>query len=101
MFNSFIKGVAFVVMLQFSIIVQYKYNGLHFLYHLDYISSFQIILHPNYNFPDNDIAIIKLDRSAILSSFVRPICLPNGEEPHVGDICYATGYGQLCKCRSI
>ena len=48
-------------------------------------------------FPNNDIALLKLDREVLIGDYVRPVCLPNGEEPRVGDKCYATGYGLTCK----
>ena len=54
---------------------------------------FQITVHPSYNFPDNDIAILELDGVVIQSSFARTVCLPNGETPKDGEICYATGFG--------
>jgi len=39
----------------------------------------QIIFHPSYNKPNvfqNDIAVVRLSRNAILNDYVRPICLP-------------------------
>ena len=58
---------------------------------------FQFITHPQYiNITEgNDIALLQLDRPAIFNNFVSPICLPNGEQPAVGEICYATGYGRI------
>ena len=58
---------------------------------------FQLITHPQYiNVTEgNDIALLQLDRPAIFNNFVSPICLPNGEQPAVGEICYATGYGRI------
>ena len=41
----------------------------------------------------NDIALVELSGTATLNNFVYPICLPNGEEPNIADICYATGFG--------
>ncbi|RZB70352.1 uncharacterized protein BDFB_004195 [Asbolus verrucosus] len=41
-------------------------------------SAKDYVIHPNYNSSTmiNDIAIIRLDRKAIFSDYVRPICLP-------------------------
>ena len=55
-------------------------------------------IHPNYNFPSNDIAILELDQPAMTSGpYVNTICLSNGEEPQAGEVCYATGFGATSK----
>uniref|UniRef100_H2ZIH0 Peptidase S1 domain-containing protein n=1 Tax=Ciona savignyi TaxID=51511 RepID=H2ZIH0_CIOSA len=53
----------------------------------------RLIIHPNYRFPDNDIALLELSREINPSIYVKPACLPNGEHPPVGEKCWATGYG--------
>ena len=61
-----------------------------------------IFIHPNYDSKTmlNDIAIIKLPNPISLTatdktSFLRPICLPNGEIPAVGQNCFVSGWGNL------
>ncbi|XP_076639718.1 uncharacterized protein LOC143351751 [Colletes latitarsis] len=58
---------------------------------LDHIS-----LHPEYidNGFINDIAMLRLEKPAIFSDYVRPICLPE-TEPKSGTMCTVTGWGQL------
>ena len=51
-----------------------------------------------YNNPfslSNDVAVVTLPRAAVLGDYVNIICLPNGENPPVGETCYATGWGEL------
>jgi len=56
-----------------------------------------MIVHPSYNSLRNDIALLQLKGSVTISTYVRPVCLPNGEKPRNGDKCYATGYGTTGK----
>ena len=35
-----------------------------------------------------------LDEPVSLNNFISTICLPNGEEPKVGEVCYASGFGE-------
>ena len=53
------------------------------------------MIHPQYDSATarNDIALVQLNQTALINNFVSPICLPNGEQPSVGELCYATGYG--------
>ena len=50
-------------------------------------------IHPNYNYPLHDIAILELNQPVTISTFANTICLSDGEEPEDGTICYASGYG--------
>ena len=56
----------------------------------------QKVVHPQFSMPDNDLALLKLHRSARLTRYVGTVCLPNGHEPQEGEVCYATGYGTTC-----
>lgn len=58
--------------------------------------SYSIHVHPDYSFPANDIAIVELNQKVYFDDktlTVRPICLPNGEVPVPGQLCFATGWG--------
>nr|NP_001027687.1 sp4 protein precursor [Ciona intestinalis]CAD24309.1 putative coagulation serine protease [Ciona intestinalis] len=64
--------------------------------HEQSFSVTRLIIHPNYNFPNNDLALLQLDHDALIdAAFVKPVCLPNGEEPPEGEKCWATGYGTI------
>ncbi|XP_043977318.1 trypsin I-P1-like [Gambusia affinis] len=50
----------------------------------------------NYNYKtfDNDIMLIKLDRPAVLNTYVQPVKLPGGNIPQLrGDTCTVSGWG--------
>ncbi|XP_076801655.1 uncharacterized protein LOC143446071 isoform X1 [Clavelina lepadiformis] len=51
-----------------------------------------VILHPNYEFPHNDIALIHLESNIRRGGYIRPICLPNGESTEEGSRCWLSGY---------
>lgn len=53
----------------------------------------EVIIADGYVFPNNDIALVRLDRPIVRSEFVKPVCLPNGEVPPVGVKCFVTGFG--------
>jgi len=53
----------------------------------------EIIVHEDYSWPNNDIALLKLKMDVIESKFVRPSCLPAGEDPPAYKKCFAVGYG--------
>uniref|UniRef100_H2Y821 Peptidase S1 domain-containing protein n=1 Tax=Ciona savignyi TaxID=51511 RepID=H2Y821_CIOSA len=56
-----------------------------------------ITIHPKYN-PvtlDNDIAILKLEKSIVYNSTIRPICYNDFGVVTEGTTCVATGFGQL------
>jgi len=50
--------------------------------------------HPQYNFPKNDIMLLKLDRPFDLNECVNTACLPSTEPP-AGKKCWITGWGTL------
>lgn len=47
----------------------------------------------------NDIALLKLEKSAVVNDKVQPACLPqHGASPSHNQLCYITGWGRLyCK----
>ncbi|XP_031569989.1 CUB and peptidase domain-containing protein 1-like [Actinia tenebrosa] len=57
----------------------------------------RVIIHESYGSPAHhahDIALLKLDRPAILNRYVHPVCLPwNIPEVRPGKTCYITGWG--------
>ena len=57
--------------------------------------SYSLHIHPDYDFPANDIAILEMNKRVFFqdSKTVRPVCLPNGEQPPPGQMCFATGWG--------
>jgi len=65
--------------------------------HVQTFTHKQIIVHADYNYPYNDVALVQLDRPIKKSKFVRPACLPNGETPPAGTKCFATGFGTIRK----
>lgn len=70
-------------------------------YCADYVQDFQplrIKMHKNYGNPSwkNDIALITLDREAVITPFVSPICLPKGSlltKDLVGSASEVAGWG--------
>ncbi|CAH1246527.1 PRSS8 [Branchiostoma lanceolatum] len=57
----------------------------------------KVIMHPSYyassmGFPRNDVALMKLDRPATVSSVVNNICLPD-RDASVGTNCIVSGWG--------
>eukprot|EP00112_Aurelia_sp_Birch-Aquarium-sp1_P004750 Seg154.8 transcript_id=Seg154.8/GoldUCD/mRNA.D3Y31 product="Chymotrypsinogen 2" protein_id=Seg154.8/GoldUCD/D3Y31 len=58
----------------------------------------RIFKHPSYDrrVINNDIALLKLSRSARYSKYVSPACLPQqGASVPVGSNCYITGWGKI------
>ncbi|XP_072552814.1 atrial natriuretic peptide-converting enzyme isoform X2 [Salminus brasiliensis] len=58
----------------------------------------RVIVHSRYNraVVDYDISIIQLDAEVDISSFVRPVCLPQpGHLPTPDTYCYITGWGHM------
>ncbi|XP_032731504.1 mannan-binding lectin serine protease 1 isoform X2 [Lontra canadensis] len=55
----------------------------------------RIFLHPLYNPStfENDVALVELLESPVLSDFVMPICLPEGP-PEEGDVVIVSGWGK-------
>lgn len=50
--------------------------------------------HEEYQFPRNDIALLKLKSPIKFSQYVRPVCLPEaGQNPSDPQNCYAVGWG--------
>jgi len=66
---------------------------------IDYSPEVQIryakrfTIHPEYRFPDYDIALIELSEPVVYNDFVKPICLPQGEEIPLDTTCVAIGWG--------
>jgi len=59
-------------------------------------SIVEMILHKGWNDKtfDNDIALLRIDRPALLNSYVKTVCLPSkNDEPTIGKECYVTGWG--------
>lgn len=51
--------------------------------------------HPQYGFPENDFALMKLTVPAFLDDHVGTICLPESTEKlPVGTVCWETGWGR-------
>ncbi|XP_037079523.1 atrial natriuretic peptide-converting enzyme-like [Pollicipes pollicipes] len=66
------------------------YESLHIVSH--------IVVHPEYQDIGyvNDIALLKLEDTARMSDFVRPVCLPPaGADVTEGALCSVIGWGQL------
>lgn len=61
------------------------------------IAAAAVYLHPSYNKANNsyDIALIRLDTPAKVTSCVRPACLPTGGDVEPGTKCWITGWGTL------
>jgi len=59
----------------------------------------QIIMHESYHKPTTyayDIALLKLDKPAMMNKYVNLACLPETiNEPDDGDSCWVTGWGTL------
>eukprot|EP00795_Rhopilema_esculentum_P012904 gene12904-3657_t len=58
------------------------------------INISKIIIHPKYNMTtyDNDIALVQLERKAVINEFVNTLCLPN-QAPSAGTRCLVAGWG--------
>ena len=54
----------------------------------------KIIIHPKYNKTtyDNDIALVQLERKAVINDFVNTLCLPK-QAPTAGTRCLVAGWG--------
>ncbi|XP_024086274.1 serine protease nudel-like [Cimex lectularius] len=58
----------------------------------------KVVLHPEYEDQGfiNDISLLRMNEPIVLTSFVRPICLPEeNKEPRDGAMCTVVGWGQL------
>ncbi|XP_076799779.1 uncharacterized protein LOC143444875 isoform X4 [Clavelina lepadiformis] len=53
----------------------------------------RVHIHPNYDFPFHDIAMLELETPVQFSDTVKPICLPFGETTPDDVICSAAGWG--------
>ena len=49
-------------------------------------------LHPDYDFPNFNVALVKLQNRVKVTKYVSPICLPNGSGPSDDDVCVSLGY---------
>ena len=63
----------------------------------------KIISHPSYHSPlrySHDIALLKLEKTAMLNKAVGPVCVPDGSTPampidNASKKCWITGWGRL------
>jgi len=63
--------------------------------HIQTFTTSTSVIYPGYKYPNDDIALVKLNKPITKSWLVQPACLPAGESTPVGTKCYATGYGAL------
>ena len=56
----------------------------------------RIIRHPNYQFPDNDIAILQLKTKMVYTDYIRPVCMQNPDDAYdeIFDNCWVAGWGR-------
>ena len=60
------------------------------------LSIIDVFVHENYEKEGlwNDIGLIQTEKVDLISSdYVKPICLPRGEEPPEGTTCFVAGWG--------
>lgn len=57
----------------------------------------QILFHPHYHEVHQyyDVALLLLDRPAVLGSTVNTICLPSSHRDYLSDDCVASGWGTV------
>nr|XP_026691014.1 serine protease 55 isoform X2 [Ciona intestinalis] len=67
----------------------------HFNVHEQTCNVIQVTIHEHYNYPYNNFALLHLGCPVIESSYILPVCLPNGEETAVGEKCWGLGYQKL------
>lgn len=51
------------------------------------------IPHPKYNFPNHDIGLLEFSNPIATTQYIRPVCLPHGEEVPNDATCIAMGWG--------
>ena len=78
--------------------------GLHDLDDTDtgkeqFVGVSEVFMHPNYTYLDNDwnIALLKLSKPAIMSDYVRTVCVPGADmadEFPPGTLTTITGWGE-------
>ena len=59
------------------------------------LSVQKIFIHPSYDSDTvaNDLAILVLESKIIYSDYIKPVCLPTGENYHIGQHCITAGWG--------
>ena len=59
------------------------------------LSIQKILIHPSYDSDTvaNDLAILVLESKIIYSDYIKPVCLPTGENYHIGQHCITAGWG--------
>uniref|UniRef100_M4AGR4 Transmembrane protease serine 9-like n=1 Tax=Xiphophorus maculatus TaxID=8083 RepID=M4AGR4_XIPMA len=56
----------------------------------------QITSHPNYSFPNNDIALLKMSEPVNFTSYISPVCLAASSSSfYSGDPSWVTGWGNI------
>ncbi|XP_027898280.1 transmembrane protease serine 9-like isoform X3 [Xiphophorus couchianus] len=56
----------------------------------------QITSHPNYSFPNNDIALLKMSEPVNFTSYISPVCLgASSSSFYSGDPSWVTGWGNI------
>jgi len=63
-------------------------------------SGVKQIVHKDYDFPMNDIALLKLTKPPRYNAYVKPICLPEGEILPDDTNCVAAGWGKLSSLKA-
>ncbi|XP_048839154.1 serine protease 27-like [Brienomyrus brachyistius] len=54
----------------------------------------RVIIHPQYMFPDNDVALVNVDRNIIYSRYIKPVILPQSSDSFGPQSnCVAIGWG--------
>jgi len=61
------------------------------------LAAAEVYLHPSYNKANwsYDLALLRLEAPARMTSCVRPACLPTGGDVEPGAKCWTTGWGKL------
>ncbi|CAB4019916.1 MAM and LDL-receptor class A domain-containing 1-like isoform X1 [Paramuricea clavata] len=59
-----------------------------------YIATNGITIHPQYQYTDYDIAVIRLSTSVEFTHAIKPVCINSGID-FAGQLCYITGWGTL------
>ena len=53
----------------------------------------QVLIHPDYDHPNNDLALLHLSQDVKMTEWAYSACrLPPGEIPNVGEKCWINGF---------